>query len=120
MKFFIDKVVRRHSYNPFDKIMERRKLSDLFAALFSQSEKNMEKLVSPILLEYPTDCFFSSTSAMVNQEPNVHKTTYLFLSKESALFCHSNTALALYKKASQFKLLRKLTFNQNLKVQWCA
>ena len=62
---------RRHSYNPFDKIMERRKLSDLFAALFSQSEKNMEKLVSPILLEYPTDCFFSSTSAMVNQEPNV-------------------------------------------------
>ena len=34
-----------------------RKLSDLFAALFSQSEKNMEKLVSPILLEYPTDCF---------------------------------------------------------------
>ena len=56
----------RHSYNPFDKIMERRKLSDLFAALFSQSEKNMEKLVSPILLEYPTDCFFSSTSA-VNQ-----------------------------------------------------
>ena len=55
----------RHSYNPFDKIMER-KLSDLFAALFSQSEKNMEKLVSPILLEYPTDCFFPTSMSAVN------------------------------------------------------
>ena len=43
-----------------------RKLSDLFAALFSQSEKNMEKLVSPILLEYPADCFFPTSMSAVN------------------------------------------------------